>query len=164
MAKLARDYHENLQLLGIGTINTRSHERERAIHNALNVIQVTLNEEQQRSLAENFDLVRIREAVKLTKNHSAPGLDGIPYELWKTIICQCDEKKKLGEDSFDVVGLMTGAFNDIMDFGIVDNSCFSDGWMCPIYKKGDKTDTAGIVPFSHSEKANNMLSLCTKFP
>ncbi|KAJ3852476.1 hypothetical protein EV368DRAFT_7891, partial [Lentinula lateritia] len=58
-------------------------------------------------------------ALKLTKNHSAPGIDGALYELWKAICQQCDKDKgDEGKETFDIIELMTEAFNDISIHGI----------------------------------------------
>ncbi|KAJ3817517.1 Endonuclease/exonuclease/phosphatase, partial [Lentinula raphanica] len=146
MAELAREYHEKLQLQGDEKNN--SIERSEAIEETLSKIEKRVSIEQQEMLARHFDPVKIREAVRLTKNHSAPGLDGIPYELWKAVIRQCDEDKKAERDTFDVLGLLTAVFNDITDYGIVESSGFSDGWMCPIYKKGDRSEIANYRPIT----------------
>ncbi|KAJ3991447.1 Endonuclease/exonuclease/phosphatase [Lentinula boryana] len=146
MAELARDYHEQLQLQG--NEESTSRERTSAIEKTLDVIENRVSPEQQEMLAQEFSPAKIREAVRLTKNHSAPGLDGIPYELWKTMIRQCDEDKKAGHETFDILSLMTATFNDITNHGIMEHSDFSDGWMCPIYKKGDKNEIANYRPIT----------------
>ncbi|KAJ3999732.1 Endonuclease/exonuclease/phosphatase [Lentinula boryana] len=146
MAELAKEYHNNLQQLGID--DNRSLERNHAINDTLDEIKTAINNEQQEQLKGKFNPPEIREAVRLTKNNSAPGLDGVPYELFKTIIRQCEEDKKVGNDTFDILMLMSAAFNDIAEYGIVEGSDFSDGWMCPIYKKGDKNEIANYRPIT----------------
>jgi hypothetical protein len=37
---------------------------------------------------------------------------------------------------------MTAVFNDIYTNGMVAESDFSKGWMCPIYKKNDRNEIA----------------------
>ncbi|KAJ3910800.1 hypothetical protein F5877DRAFT_87010 [Lentinula edodes] len=83
MATLAKEYHENLQQNGIDPNNEE--RRSAIIHEVLNSIETQANEEQQRKLAGLLKKSDIEKALKLTKNHSAPGIDGAPYELWKAI-------------------------------------------------------------------------------
>ncbi|KAF5333970.1 hypothetical protein D9758_017279 [Tetrapyrgos nigripes] len=43
---------------------------------------------------------------------------------------------------------MTKAFNDIAKYGLAERTHFSDGWMCPLYKKNDKCDIANYQPIT----------------
>jgi hypothetical protein len=43
---------------------------------------------------------------------------------------------------------MTKVFNDIERHGLIENSIFSESWMCPLYKKNDKADIANYRPIS----------------
>ncbi|KAJ2935709.1 hypothetical protein H1R20_g1384, partial [Candolleomyces eurysporus] len=48
----------------------------------------------------------------------------------------------------DLVRLLQLAYNDIEHHGINPESNFTEGWMCPIYKKKDKTDIANYRPIT----------------
>lgn len=37
---------------------------------------------------------------------------------------------------------------DIQLYGIIDDSSFSDGWMCPLYKKNERMDIANYRPIT----------------
>ncbi|KAJ3969517.1 hypothetical protein EV361DRAFT_828384, partial [Lentinula raphanica] len=124
MAELAKEYHSSLQ--GLGIDDNREAEREVAINETVDQIKTAVDPEQQAQLSEECSALRVREALKLTKNNSAPGLDGVPYELYKTIIRQCDDDRKAEKETFDMLTLMAAAFNDIARFGIVEGSDFSD--------------------------------------
>lgn len=43
------------------------------------------------------------------------------------------------EQGFDITQALTIVFNDIQTNGIVPGTGFAYGWMCPLYKKRDKT-------------------------
>jgi len=44
--------------------------------------------------------------------------------------------------------LLTTLYNDIEREGMVEGTRFSEGWMCPIYKKGDRTMIANYCPIT----------------
>jgi hypothetical protein len=58
------------------------------------------------------------------------------------------EDVKAGRPAFDIATLMTEAFNDIAQHGVIPETKFSDGWMCPIYKKNDKCNIANYRPIT----------------
>ncbi|KAJ3925805.1 MAG: hypothetical protein NXY57DRAFT_1051616 [Lentinula lateritia] len=118
MAELAKEYHQDLQQHGIDPM--KEPERE----------EIT-----QKLIQEQKDTLK---ALKLTKNHSAPA------------ICQQCDKDKGDErkETFDIIELMTEAFNDISIYGITEETHFSDGWMCPIYKKGEKSEISNYRPIT----------------
>ncbi|KAI0042576.1 multicopper oxidase [Auriscalpium vulgare] len=78
----------------------------------------------------------------------ATGLDGCPYELWKKLHEIHLEQVKNDKPSFDVVGTLTTVFQDIQRHGVDPKSDFAEGWMCPIYKKGERSDIANYRPIT----------------
>ena len=134
MAELARDYHENLQKhdIAVGTV-----EREDFINSSLAMIQVRLMPYQKENLGRNITEKEVKNALKQSKNNKSPGLDGVTYELWKTIHARhCGNLNKGPEsESFDILKLLTACFNNIENYGIVKSTNFAERWMCPIYKK-----------------------------
>ena len=50
--------------------------------------------------------------------------------------------------NFNVIRLMTAAFNDIEKHGTIENSTFADGWMCPIYKKKEQDEIENYRPIT----------------
>ena len=86
MTKLARDYHENLQYEN----NTPEEDEEthiRKLNQFLQTIPDTqkMNEPAQSPMNWAAKKSHIEEAIHLSKNASAPGMDGCPYELWKKL-------------------------------------------------------------------------------
>ena len=48
---------------------------------------------------------------------------------------QCKNKQ-----SFDVIKALTTLYGDIQDHGVDERLNFTEGWMCPLFKKKDHTD------------------------
>jgi hypothetical protein len=82
----------------------------------------------------------VLEALKLSDNEKAAGLDGTIYELYKTLQERYCEDVKCGQDAFNIIATLTAVFNDIELYGVSEGTNFSEGWMCPFYKKNDCTD------------------------
>lgn len=74
------------------------------------------------------------------KRGKAAGPDGIIHELWIELENKYVSTQKNGGTSFDIVKALTIVYNDIQDHRIEVNSGFAEGWLCPIYKKGNKID------------------------
>lgn len=151
MATLARDYHESLQE---DYHNVTTEIREEKINKVLNTITARTTPVQREKLGAGISKLEITKALKKSKNSSAPGLDGIPYEFWKSINDQFinDSRLQTGDENqkspFDVLELLNRVYIDIQEFGVCDNSTFAEGWMCPLYKKNDKTDIANYRPIT----------------
>ncbi|KAF6749305.1 hypothetical protein DFP72DRAFT_780681, partial [Ephemerocybe angulata] len=120
MAEIARSYHEKAQT---DTDPPQEGEREKAIQEVLGQIDRKLSDEQNLKLSENLTYEDISEALKLMPNGKAPGLDGIPTELWKTLnkeyISQNKRRQAPGsQPPFDVIALIKAAFNDVEENGV----------------------------------------------
>src|SRR5438876_2320777 len=79
-------------------------------------------------------------------------MDGIPSELWKMLqeyheTYQTNEQEQQNQ-AVDIVKILTAVFNNINTYGVSNNTEFSQGWMCPIYKKNDKRDIANYRPIT----------------
>ena len=55
---------------------------------------------------------------------------------------------KLGRKSFNIVKVLTVLYRDIQQNGVDENSDFSMGWMCPIFKKKDPSDISNYRPIT----------------
>ncbi|KAE9383054.1 hypothetical protein BT96DRAFT_1041062, partial [Gymnopus androsaceus JB14] len=146
MAFIGGEYHNHLQTKDV--YPNREEERAAVMQEVLASMNVTTTLEQQESLAAQLTKENVREALRKSKNHTAPGLDGVIYEVWKAIDQQCNEDRKSERESFDIIELMTEVFNDISANGIDEGIGFSDGWMCPLYKKGEKSEIANYRPIT----------------
>lgn len=84
MAELARNYHDNLQRKEIRTQSPA--DRAADIERALDAIPAPqkLENPDGSAMSRTATEAQVREAIRLSKNSTATGMDGCPYELWKT--------------------------------------------------------------------------------
>jgi hypothetical protein len=122
--------------------------REAKIRTVLENITAKPTEEQYEFMKRQLLEEDVEEALKNSKNNRAAGLDGATYELWKTIHARYLEDLRCNRPAFNLIGLITKAFNDIESYGIVPSTNFSEGWMCPIYKKNDRYKIANYRPIT----------------
>jgi hypothetical protein len=144
MAELARDYHNNLQSKDLCMDNSLEMARAKAYE----TIKTTTTPEDNEELALPLSELETSEALKHLPNDKSAGMDGIPCELWKIL----DKQFKLNNDAetpkANIVKILTMVFNDIETQGVAPNTDFSLGWLCPIYKKGDKREIANYRPIT----------------
>ncbi|KAF5367240.1 hypothetical protein D9615_010668 [Tricholomella constricta] len=146
MADLGRNYHNTLQAAGENTPYHLWNEKTSAV---LENIQTKASDIQKQTLADPLTRSEVVDALKKAKNNTAAGLDGASNEMWKAIHSRYTEETALGSvTTFDIADLLTIVFNDIMECGLIPSSSFSEGWMCPLYKKNDKTDIANYRPIT----------------
>lgn len=147
MAEIAQDYHERLQSTGL--LPPTAPERQLA---QANVLQEIPNS--QKFNAVNTDLHlpisndQTRTALSTFKGGTATGLDGIPYEVWKHLNNTYLQSIKKKQPGFDITNCLTAVFNDIQTHGVDPTTDFSAGWMCPIYKKKDRTKIENYRPIT----------------
>jgi hypothetical protein len=97
--------------------------------------------EPERSIPDwNLSEGQVRKALHLSKNGSATGIDGCPYKLWKTLQTQFDKTTQEAGTGFNITQTITTLLTDIQTHGVDKKSDFALGWMCPIYKKKDRSD------------------------
>lgn len=90
----------------------------------------------------------VEKALKVSKNNTATGLDGISYEFLKTLNDRYTEDSKQEKPAFNVVSLLTAVFTDIQLHGLIPSTKFAEGWMCPLYKKNDQNEIANYRPIT----------------
>ncbi|KAJ7026422.1 hypothetical protein C8F04DRAFT_966373, partial [Mycena alexandri] len=145
MASMARDHHDNLQS---ERKDIAPEVREEKIRIVVDRVKRKLTPQQIQTLKEKLTIEDVRNALKLSSNFKAPGLDGILYELWKTLDARCTTATAQEKPAFDIIKIMHRVYNDIEKNGIVIGTKFSESWMCPLYKKNDKADIANYRPIS----------------
>jgi len=149
MGEIAVQHHEKLQ-----TKPEMTESRKKAITELEKIIDgKTIEEDQKAMLKEKTTRIEIEEAIKNTANGTSPGIDGIPYELYKEIIKI--ESKKDDSKKVDIVGVLKEVINDIEENGIVKLSTvgkreneFTDGLMFLLFKKKDKQRVENYRPIT----------------
>ncbi|KAF5331228.1 hypothetical protein D9611_013068 [Ephemerocybe angulata] len=146
MAAIARDYHEALQT---DTQHTPQ-ERETATEEVLATLDPRVSDADSDTLQESLSRSEVRDAMMSMPNGKASGPDGIPTDLWKVLILRWEAAAKLRktDKAADIVALLQRAFNDIECNGVAATSSFAKGWMCPLYKKNDRSDIANYRPIT----------------
>jgi len=92
------------------------------------------------------DLIEL--ALRESASGTAPGIDGIPYELWKKLAKLYDQTKNSPDPWPDITGILTRVFNDIEEHGVHPCSHFHRGWLCPLFKKGNPDEPANYRPIT----------------
>ncbi|KAK6972174.1 Endonuclease/exonuclease/phosphatase [Favolaschia claudopus] len=82
MASLARDYHDNLQSV---RPEVPPEVREEKIRTVIGRTARKITEEQKEILQRRLTYEDVQRALKMSANNKAPGLDGIPYEVWRIL-------------------------------------------------------------------------------
>jgi hypothetical protein len=78
------------------------------------------------------------EALRLSNNDKAPGVDGIPYEFYKLLDILFQLSKNSDQEGFNVLAFLTELYEDVENYGIVPNTQFNTDWLAPLFKKGDR--------------------------
>lgn len=66
-------------------------------------------------------------ALASASNGKSPGLDGIPYELWKILNQRNNNLKKNGSEGFNITETLQRVFNNIETHGICTQTKFNEG-------------------------------------
>ena len=70
-------------------------------------------------------------------------------KLWKKLSEKFDA---CSEATFNphcnIIKILTKVFNNISEHGIAPDTNFNEGWLCPIYKKGERTNVANYRPIT----------------
>ena len=146
MAELARQYHKDLQTKDRDPTAAPDQTK---LETVLNNITTKITPAQKNELAKYLDWSDVHLALKGSANDKAAGLDGIPMELWKTMSQKFDAFINAEINPYcDIVKILVKAYNDIEEHGIDPSTRFNEGWMCPIYKKGERDNIANYRPIT----------------
>ena len=146
MATKAKLYHESLQYKDREPTEIPDQSKLDKIFVNISAHPTT---EQRNELATPLKYDKVYCALNEQANDKAAGLDGIPVELWKKICMMHDTcNDNIANPYCDIVGILTKVFNDIETNGIIQSTKFNEGWMCPLYKKGERNNIANYRPIT----------------
>ena len=146
MARKAKEYHDSLQNVDRDPAQPPDQAK---LDKILENVTTRTTPKQKNKLAKYLSCLDIHKALRDLSNNKAAGLDGIPMELWKMMSALFDAFSEQADNLYcDVVKILTRVFNNIEEHGINPSTSFNEGWMCTIYKKGEKNNTVNYRPIT----------------
>ena len=147
MASITHTYHNELQSRDLLAPDDPS--RITAQSAVLQEIPIAQKFDDPRSLLLSpITEEQLQLALRASKNGTATGLDRIPYELWRLLHDTHLAQHKINKPSFNILKCLWIVYNNIQLHGTDPNLDFSIGWMCPIYKKKDRTRIENYRPIT----------------
>lgn len=145
MASIAMEYYNGLQ----ADPDLEKEQQAATTASVLDEIEATLTETQAATIGEQLSTLEVMKAIREAASGKAPGLDGLPSEIWKTYLRQYETDVHKKRPAFSVATALAAVYNDIAQYGMLENSRFAEGWICPIYKlKKDKRNIANYRPIT----------------
>ncbi len=145
MAEAARRHYDGLQ----ADPDLTELDHPAAIAAALEGFTVAISTRQKGELARKLRRCELEEAIRESPLGKAPGLDGIPAELWKTLLRWETAGEVGGRPPLAITKVLRAVFNDIAAHGVIPSSRFTEGWICPIYKlKKDLREVVNYRPIT----------------
>ncbi|KAJ7791613.1 hypothetical protein B0H14DRAFT_2314336, partial [Mycena olivaceomarginata] len=120
MAEMARDYHSSIQNKDLPD----EYARMMATEITLEKCGAHLSETEFQEMDKELTVDDVQEALKLSNNGRAPGVDGIPYEFYKMLEILFRQSKGSDHESFNVIGFLRKLYGDIEQYGIVESTKF----------------------------------------
>lgn len=135
MVDIAKLHDKELQDWDI-PMNLRNHKHK--MKKVLTKIKVKVNNEQEEILKTIITKENMAEAISKLQNGKAADLNGLTLRF--------ETAQRNEAPGFDVTETLMRVFQDIKTYSIIKETNFAEGWMCPIYKKGNKTDIGNYHP------------------
>ncbi|KAH9855561.1 Endonuclease/exonuclease/phosphatase [Lenzites betulinus] len=148
MAEMARAHHDSIQRDEEGVHPPCV--REACIIEALDSLDARLTPQQTHGMGTEITYEECEFALRHSKSATAPGRDGLQYEVWKTMHARyVEDRRHEGRPTLDILRLVACALKDVQDYGVAPSVPFAEGWMAPIYKeKGERTKIVNYRPIT----------------
>ncbi len=156
MAELAMRHYNGLQR----DDDLRATEQETATAEVLESIDTVVSTHEKGDMSRRLTDREVDEAIRASANGKAAGLDGLPTELWKLLLHRYRAAIVKKRPGFNIVRTLRLVFNDIEEYGIVEDTGFANGWICPIYKL--KKDVREIVNYRPITLLNSDYKIMTR--
>jgi hypothetical protein len=127
-------------------ISPHCDSRESLISDSLTRIHNCIPSDTSKNLAKPLSQDDIMHALSQSPNGKAPGLNGIPTELYKKLFTRW-KKREHDDQGLHIIKLLTLLANNIEKHG---TTCpqISEGWLCPLYKKKDRREIVNYRPIT----------------
>ncbi|KAJ6630374.1 hypothetical protein B0H10DRAFT_2208038 [Mycena sp. CBHHK59/15] len=150
MAEIACDYHNDLQA---DQMDMATALRDEAREEALDSLPQPGTGADMKPLSEVLMESNVMQVLMEAASGKAASINGYVTEFWHRLEQINKENAASGDvapknRTCDIVKVLTWVFNDIETFGMMDGTEFSLGWMCPLFKKKDRTDIVNYHPIT----------------
>jgi hypothetical protein len=141
MAEIGRAYHDGIQHKD----KPDDYARILATSIVLNQCDAYIKRHQHDSMSQRLLAFELIITLKMSKNETAPGIDGLPYEFYKWLEIERKKRAENHEDTWNLMEILESLFEAIEIYGVAPCTDFNTGWMCPIYK-GDRANIVNYRP------------------
>ncbi|TBU56130.1 hypothetical protein BD310DRAFT_777931, partial [Dichomitus squalens] len=124
MAEIARKHHDQVQ--EDDESMKPQDERELNIRRVLDSLEKKVSDDDADMIGAQVQFGECVTALREAENGTAPGLDGIQHEVWRTLFERYKEDEKAERPSFNVIRLLRAAFEDIQQNGVCGGTGFAD--------------------------------------
>lgn len=135
MADMIKDYHAAVQS---DEMPSSELARTEATRESLEIVSVKISAIHYTAMKNKLTDDNVQEALKLSANYTASGLNGISYEIWKILHARYKNAVAHEKRAFNIINTLRQVYNDVEENGMALNTSFSESWMCPLYKKMTK--------------------------
>ncbi len=125
IVEIARNYHNDIQSTDIPTIKDANCNE--IITKVTQKLENKISEVQKQEFGKNTQQIQVQEAIAISANNVAAGIDGLPNELPKTLVIHYREDKLVEKLTFNIVKVLIKVFNDIEKYGIIESTDFNTG-------------------------------------